>query len=889
MDLLNKLTIKNLKLNKKRTIVTIIGIMLSVALITAVAGMYFSGVESLKKWEADRKGNFHYVFKDVPVNDVANFKNNRKIENVFLCKHIGYAEIKESKNQSKPYVHIMSFSKEALDNLAIKMVDGRLPYNENEIVIPTHLKTNGRVAFNVGDTIKLNVGKRVNEDGELTQNDSYSYENQEKIIDANTKEYKIVGIMERPSYFIEDYSAPGYTFITLLNEKNITGNVDVYTRYTKEGLKNSYKITANIMGIDENLYERVCLNEFLTEKELEKYQEEISKAKYGLDVNSNLIIIETNPTELAGEKITVVVPIIVCLIIVFTSVFCIKNSFDISITEKKRQYGMLRSIGATKKQIKKNVLYEAFILGLIGIPLGIFLGFLATYILIIVSNFLLKGMLLETYNLELKFVFSWLTVLCAILLGIITIYLSARKSAKKAGKVSPIDSIRNNEEIKITARELKTPKIITKLFGIGGEISFKNIKRNKSKYRTTVISILVSIASFVALTSFVSFAFEFVKQDIKAYDYDVGVFLSRNTKIANKKLLETTKLEDAERYSIVREKNIEIDNTRYSDQYKNLTEKSHIALSAKTIIDIYSVGDAEFRDYVKKLGLNYEQVKDKAILMDKVDVLYYNTKINKTVTETMKEFAYKKGDIISGSLSIDKSKLNYTLEEGQDSLEKDFSIEIAFVTTEKPLGVGRGNIPFIVVSDEVYNSKVLENDQIISLYFKSNNPNKLQDEIEELLQDYSISAYNVSEQARNMESFFLLVAIFLYGFIIVISLIGITNVFNTITTNVNLRRREFAMLKSVGMTKKEFRRMIRLESIFVGMKSLVFGLPIGIGLSYLIYHFLLKESGVSYQTPINAICICTVVVFLLIATIMKYSINKINKQNIIETIRNENI
>ena len=353
--------------------------------------------------------------------------------------------------------------------------------------------------------------------------------------------------------------------------------------------------------------------------------------------------------------------------------------------------------------------------------------------------------------------------------------------------------------------------------------------------------------------------------------------------------METTKLEDAERYSIVREKNIEIDNTRYSDQYKNLTEKSHIALSTKTRINIYSVGDAEFRDYVKKLGLNYEQVKDKAILMDKVDVLYYNTKTNKTVTETMKEFAYKKGDIISGSLSIDKSKLNYNLEEGQDSLKKDFSIEIAFATTEKPLGVGKGNIPFIVVSDEVYNSKVLENDQIISLYFKSNNPNKLQDEIEELLQDYSISAYNVSEQARNMESFFLLVAIFLYGFIIVISLIGITNVFNTITANVNLRRREFAMLKSVGMTKKEFRRMIRLESIFVGMKSLVFGLPIGIGLSYLIYHFLLKESGVSYQTPINAICICTIVVFLLIATIMKYSINKINKQNTIETIRNENI
>lgn len=887
MDLLNKLTIKNLKLNKKRTIVTIIGIMLSVALITAVAGMYFSGVESLKIWEANRKGNFHYVFRNVPVNDIAKFKNNRKIENVFLCEHTGYAEIKESKNQSKPYAHIMSFSKDALDNLVTKIVDGKLPQNENEIVIPTHLKTNGRVAFNVGDTIKLNVGKRVFEDEELTQNNPYI--NQEKIINTSTKEYKIVGIMERPSYFIEESSAPGYTFITLLNEKNITGNVDVYTRYTKEGLKDFAKTTANIIGIDENLYEKVCLGEHLTEKELEKYHEEISKTKYGFDVNSNLIALETNPLEFGGQKISIAIPIIVCLIIVFTSVFCIKNSFDISITEKTKQYGMLRSIGATKKQIRKNVLYEAFILGVIGIPLGIFLGFLATYILIIVSNFLLKGMLLETYNLELKFVFSWLAVLCAILLGIITIYLSARKSAKKAGKVSPIDSIRNNEEIKITNKELKTPKIITKLFGIGGEISFKNIKRNKRKYRTTVISILVSIASFVALTSFVSFAFEFVKQDTKAYDFDVAVFIPRSNKSAYKQALETIKLEDVERYSVVREESVKIDNVKYSDQYKKLQERSHIVLSEKTNIDIHSVGDAEFKDYVKKLGLNYEEVKDKAILMDTVSILYHNTKTNKTVTETMKEFAYKKGDTISGTLSIHKSKLSDNLEEDQDSLDRDFSIEIAFVTTEKPLGVGKGNVPFIVVSDEVYNSKVLENDQVISLYFKSNNPDKLQDEIEELLQDYSIGAYNVSEQARDMESFFLLVAIFLYGFIIVISLIGITNVFNTITTNVNLRRREFAMLKSVGMTKKEFRRMIRLESIFTGIKSLVFGLPIGIGLSYLIYHFLLKDSGIPYQTPVNAICICTVAVFLLIATIMKYSISKINKQNTIETIRNENI
>ena len=140
-----------------------------------------------------------------------------------------------------------------------------------------------------------------------------------------------------------------------------------------------------------------------------------------------------------------------------------------------------------------------------------------------------------------------------------------------------------------------------------------------------------------------------------------------------------------------------------------------------------------------------------------------------------------------------------------------------------------------------------------------------------------------------MSNLFTLVGIFLYGFIIVISLIGITNIFNTITTNMELRKQEFAMLKSVGMTTKEFNRMIRLESLFMGVKSLFFGIPIGIALSYIIYHFLSEESGIPYKLPIVAIIISIAVVFILISLIMKYSMSKINKQNTIETIRNENI
>lgn len=213
---------------------------------------------------------------------------------------------------------------------------------------------------------------------------------------------------------------------------------------------------------------------------------------------------------------------IVCVIIVVTSVFCIKNSFDISITEKIKQYGMLRSVGATKKQIRKNVFFEATILGLIGIPLGLFAGMLASYILVIVTNLFLTDMLTEGLKLVLSY--SWIAIIFAILLGFITIYFSALRSAFKASKVSPIDSIRNSSNIKIKAKKVKSPKIIKKIFGIGGEISYKNLKRNKKKYRTTVISIVVSVSVFIALSYFMNVAFSEIGRTIDVSDYNISLW-----------------------------------------------------------------------------------------------------------------------------------------------------------------------------------------------------------------------------------------------------------------------------------------------------------------------------------------------------------------------------
>ena len=857
MTLLNKLTIKNLKLNKKRTIVTIIGIMLSVALITAVASMYASGIKSLIKYETSIKGDFHTAFYNVPTSDIDKFVNNRNIEKLNITEGIGYAKV-DSKNEDKPYAYLKGFTKDALNNLSVRLVKGRLPENTNEIVIPTHLKTNGHLDLKLNDSITLEVGKRIDSKGsELSQSDKYQNTAGEQLVEMQTKTYKIVGIIERPATNIEYYTAPGYTFITYIDSKNLSGNVDIYAKFTKDGVKNWDKTIANILGVSQVLFRKVYNQEI----ESEKLTEQLKKT-YVFDVNKYLIDLETNPISSTSIGDLGKVLAIVIVIIVFTSIFCIKNSFDISITEKIRQYGMLRSIGATKKQIKRNVFYEATILGLIGIPLGIILGCLATYILIIISNYYLIDVIQTGFKLEL--VFSTYAILVAIILGIITIYFSALKSATRASKVSEIDSIRNSANLKISSKKIKSPKYIKKLFGIGGVISFKNLKRNKKKYRTTIISITVSTFVFIALYSFMELAFQNVNNELKVSDFNISLSTNAINDYSYNKFLKTVNLSGIEDYAILRNSELSFTGSHSSKEYLEYfgTKKES---DAEEHITIFAIGKKQYDKYIKSLGLNYDDIKDKVILFDKQYITSYDKNNNK-ITKNIRVYDFNKGDVIT-------------------STNNQINLEIGAISSIEPDFLKWLSNSYLIISDEMFDKIAKTNN--LDIYYKASNADKLQDELDSYLNGESYNIDNKEENVRIMNNLFTLIAIFLYGFIIVISLIGITNIFNTITTNMELRKQEFAMLKSIGMTSKEFKRMIRLESLFMGIKSLLFGILIGIILSYLIY--LSSDSDLPYKLPIVAIIISILVVFILISLIMKYSLNKINKQNTIETIRNENI
>lgn len=858
MNVLNKLTLKSLQMNKKRTIVTIIGIILATSLLTAVITMVVSFRATMIEYEKEDAGNYHYVFEDVPYEDLKYFKNNTNIEEIYCTEDIGYTYLEGNNNDYKPYLHLLAFNEKALINSSVKLVEGRMPQNENEIVISEHIKDIAEVEYNIGDTLSLDVSKRTDLSGEYELDQSNAYvEGEEKLESMYTKEYKVVGIIERPNYDIENPAFPGYTIVTYLNDNNATQNLNVYVLLSEYGLKNQEEFVSQITGIDKNILTKLENNEQLDEKELEEY----NNIKYSYSKNEGLLRYENFEVSDSTMSTVLSLAVVVIVIIIVTSIFCIRNSFAISITEKMRQYGMLASVGATPKQIKKNVLYEAMILALIAIPIGILCGLFADFILLKVIGTLLADAL---NNLKFIFSISWLSLVFVILLAIITIYLSAISSARRASKVSPIEAIRGNNDIKINPKKIRSSKIVEKLFGIGGKIADKNLKRNKKKYRTTVISIVVSVSIFIAMSSFIDYAMN--ASSVYYNNTSYNLYVRDGVEDSYK---EIAKFSGIEEYSIVRLSNFYVDtNTiKGNEDFRTGDESSQIPIS------IIALGDEEYRRYVKELGLNYNDAKDKAILIDDY-TQYVVDEENKGKYIMKRVYTYEKGDTILGSF--------------EDEGVKDTYLEIAAIGTTRPMGLENitSSYGYLVISDDFYNRNVKDT-YAQELYIKCDDSNKLEGQIRQEYDDLII--YNLDEQMQQEQSVYLVIQIFLYGFITVISLIGITNIFNTITTNMNLRSREFAMLKSIGMTDKEFNKMIRLESILYGLKSLFIGIPIGIILSYLVYKSISGGIEMEFTLPINSIIISIIVVMLLIIFIMRYSLSKINKQNIIETIRKDNI
>lgn len=934
MNLMKTLTLKNLKLNRKRTIVTIVGIILATALLSALVTLVSSFQYSVIEYQKQKGGDFHVKFSNVKMSELSEFKNNRNIESTFETMGMGFAKLDDCKNEDKPYAYVMATDEAGFERGCFKLIEGRMAKNEDEIVIPRHLKTNGRIDIKVGDEITLDIGKRYDSNTESVISENCAYEHDaETLTDTVTKHYKVVGIMERPGYGMEDYSAAGYTFVTYSDELAAIDNgtkseaseadttLTVYSRYTKKALRNKDAVTADIIGVDEKLFEKANNSSVeMSSEESDRFLKEMENAKYDIYMNGYLINYECVFPIDGSFKALFTVAAVVALIIILTSVYCIKNSFNISITEKIRQYGMLASVGATRRQIKSSVKTEAAMLGVVGIPVGTMSGILASLILVKVVNALSAGWL----NVALSFHTSLPALILAVILSIATIYFSATGSARRAAKVTPLEAIRNTKEIKIKSAKLKTPAIIGRIWGIGGVISYKNIKRNNKKYRTTVTSIVICSVTFIVISYFMSMAFSVVGMSYASADYNIGINMSCKKDIDIEKFSKLLSgIEGAEDYLVGAGYDFDVSKPEYTKEYgeycRQLYDDSE-DVSQMFLITV--LDDKSYDKYASDAGI--KNAAAGAILVNKCTFDVYNENSSKYVKKEMELYKYKAGDTIECGYNVydDASSDDNAVEGGTESSTEDNSgyvdeetinngvrktvdVTIAGVTDKVPIGYKGYSNTLLFMNQKGFESlwgdgkngnEIKPGYASYSAYVVAENADEYQDTFEKETEgnpEYSqISFYvsNMDKQMRDEKSLFTLLGVFAYGLIVVIALIGITNIINTLSTGMELRSREFATLRSIGMTDKQFVGMVRLESVFISVKALAIGVPLGILISYLLCVMMNRmDDAIIYEPPYKAIILCILVVIMLIYAIMKLSMTKLRHNNIIETIKNENL
>ena len=848
MSILNRLTIKNLRLNKKRTIVTIIGIILSTALMVGI-GLLFSSFQDLMIRDTiGYSGKYEAKYNDVDLIKLNDIKN--KNFTYFYEKPIGFSKI-ESSNEYKPYMYITSVNREYFDEL--KLIEGDIPKNENEIVISNHVITNGGINYKVGDIVTFTYGSR-NIDGDITLANS-GFVDGETLTNEGTHTYKIVGIVERSNF--ESYSASGYTAFTV-DVNSDKGNVNLYVMFNKN-------------------------------KNIIKQSEELAKKlNYNGDINYNSTLLALYGESTYGNVMSSMggMMIIMLSLVSIGCIIVIYNSFAISVMERKKEFGLLSSIGATKRQLSHTVFFEAVFVGVIGIILGILGAYIGIGCVILIINNLISDML--EYKLHL--VTNPLFIIIPVIFMIIVIGVSAFIPSRRASKVSPIEAIRQNDDIKINKKKIRTSKLVLKLFGIEGEIALKNIKRNKKKYRVTIVSLFISIVLFISFSSYMNYTLNTASSVMGEvpYDYQISYFGDDNNKEALDKINEIVKSSDVKEYVSYSVGNLSIiGNYTYSDEYLDFYKSAYGDDGIKALnnlkyqsIYILVLDDNSYNKYKKLIGLD----KDSVILLNRFKGVSYGN--NKRVN-------YDIPVINNGNINIKICNFDDDEENVDTTKYCNKNIDNIFVTNKSFDLIEEFSYMDdfkLIVNKKLYDSILDGGTDFTQFNIISDNTNNIDKLTKELDKYNNVNYINIKESMKQTNNLILVVKILMYGFISLVTLIGVTSVFNTISTSMALRKREFAVLRSIGLTRGGFNKMLFFESLFFGMKSLIFALPVSIGVTILIHYSLADMVSIStIIIPWKAIIISIVSVFIIVLLTMMYSSSKIKKHNIIEQIREENI
>lgn len=867
MSIFRKYTRESLKKNRTRTLVTIIGIILSMTLFTAVIEGANSGIVYFRNMVIEAEGSYHGFVSEVNNEQLDKLKNNSDIDKIAYLEDLGVAKF-DSENAYKPYIRIAGMSKNLEELASVKLKQGRMPENENEIIIPDNILTNGGMSFSEGEEITLSLGTREADGMTISSNMAISEDTEETLVNTVSKNYKIVGVYNRLSYELDSRESASYLALTVdSNATSIDENVNVL--FTVKKISDYDKIASKLetdLGVDAVYSHRELLG------------------LYGVLGGSNIAdVIKT----FAGFLIA---------LIVVGSVSLIYNSFAISVSERTKQIGILKSIGATKKQIRACIRYEATVLSLIAIPIGIIIGCLGMGITLYFLRDNFSATSYDYSNIQIRLAISPLGLLLAAIICYITTLIAAWIPARRAIKITPLDAIRQTTDIKVSQKQLKTSKLTLKLFGFEAMMAKKNFKRNKKKYNFTIISIAASIILFITTSSFCAYAdraifsqFKTLHNDIYYHiwqDWDVKALANDLSKLD--KVDEIGFLYDTESFLFdINDDYLAKDCKKYSQDLNNYANKQYVVCKF--------MDDEEFNELCDKYNLDSSEYYDS----NNIKALLKN---NLSESHNGKNYRYN---------VIDKNLKNFDINIAADKLiASDEKEEMAVNQIKKDTAFKVGacielddyilynNMALVYphsMMNEVLEQKFygLYNTELMSkeIFVKAKDHKKAYSNIEQYLIAKGYTSSGLEDARETLEAEMMMIEIvdvFSYGFIILMSLITVANIFNTISTSIMLRKKEIAMLKSVGMSESGVRKMLNYECINYGFKSLILGLPISVAFSYVLYKISSLNNVFNYVLPYRSILIAATSVFIVVFVSMLYSNSKIKKENTIDALKNEN-
>ena len=908
MNVFNKVTLESLEKNRTRTIVTIIGIMLSAAMICASTTLVSSMQNFVLRCAIHIDGDWYGAVYDAAYKDYEDIRDSDRVSSAAYAQVLGYAKI-DSANERKPYLYVLGgdVASGYFKTMPVHLILGTLPKDSTEIILPEHLTSNGKVNYKLGDTVTLDVGDRTLDGRRLGQDTPvYTYDSEtqvaimsgERLENTEPRTYTVVGIYERPTF--EDYSAPGYTALTAADTKS-ADQAPIHCYF--------------------KLHKPAGVYDFM--KEMGYTQE------YRYAYNTKVLLYSgTAPFDSFLTAFYSLAAIIIALI-VFGSVSLIYNAFSISVSERTRQFGLLSSVGATRKQLRRMVLFEALAVSIVGIPLGILVGIGGIGItLLLIGD---KFFSIVRVAIPMRLCVSWQAVVIAAVIALVTVLISAWIPSKRATRVSAVEAIRQSMDIKVSGRPVRTSKLAYKLFGLPGVLAGKHYKRNRKKYRTTVVSLFMSIVLFVSAAAFTDYMMESAEGGLASDQFDLIYAAESDASAAMTPdaLLELLFSEpNVTGGTYTKKQFLQGDISReyvtamFADRFSSFGTESEDAAPKELGISgyLYFVADAEFNRLLEKYNLKeadyYDRDKPLGIALDRnieldrrlekyvtldtlkgdgcvIEGLYYveidgyyrkDSRIDENGNQVVLYQARdNENDIIE--LPYEESFAKYTLRSEKTIEEAPF-----FVSRSTPVAINM-IYPYSML-ESVIPEAALNQFRNTEYFLTSSNHAASFENLATVLTENGLSSRQLFDYAANAETnrnVVTIIRVFAYGFIVLISLIAVANVFNTISTNISLRRREFAMLKSVGMTQKGFRRMMNYECLLYGSKALLLGLPVSCGITYLIYRAVTTAYETSFHLPWAAIGIAVLSVFLVVFATMMYSMSKVKKDNPIDALKNENL